>query len=126
MNYVAFPCPRALTARVSDQRSAARRIRSATRSLPPTATCNVPLRAGNWKLIVYPKINKIQLFDLDKDPDEIHDLSVEPAQAGRIKELTARLRKQQEHYGDVLSLTSTTPDKAEVDLSFFMAATKKK
>ncbi len=28
-----------------------------------------------WKLIAYPKIDRVQLFDLQSDPDEMHDLS---------------------------------------------------
>jgi arylsulfatase A-like enzyme len=84
------------------------------------------VRKDNWKLIVYPKINKTQLFDLDKDPHEVRDLSGDPAMSDRIKELSALLRKEQEHYGDTLALTSATPEKADVDLSYFKIPPKKK
>ncbi len=36
------------------------------------------VRDERWKLIVYPKINKRQLFDLHNDPYEMHDLSSGP------------------------------------------------
>ena len=39
------------------------------------------VRDERWKLIVYPKINKLQLFDLHDDPYEMQDLSADPAQS---------------------------------------------
>ena len=32
------------------------------------------IRQDNYKLIYYPKIDKTLLFDLKKDPQEMHDL----------------------------------------------------
>lgn len=36
------------------------------------------VRTDRWKLIRYPQINRVQLFDLRNDPDELHDLSGHP------------------------------------------------
>ena len=33
------------------------------------------IRKDNFKLLVYPKINKVLLFDLKNDPHEMNDLS---------------------------------------------------
>ena len=40
------------------------------------------VRDDRWKLIVYPKVHKTQLFDLRDDPGEMHDL-------GRIRTANA-------------------------------------
>jgi len=77
------------------------------------------VRHGRWKLIRYPQINRTQLFDLQEDPLEINDLSADPAQAARIKELMTRLDQQQRLFGDKLALTSDKPAPAEVNLDFF-------
>ena len=47
------------------------------------------IRQGEWKLIRYPAIDKTQLFNLHRDPDELHDLSALPEHAATL----ARLRK---------------------------------
>ena len=39
------------------------------------------LRTKDYKVIVYPQINRTQLFDLKQDPWEMHDLSDDPAYA---------------------------------------------
>ena len=43
------------------------------------------VRDDRWKLIRYPHINKSQLFDLANDPDEMSDLSADPAHADRVE-----------------------------------------
>ncbi|MBI3879469.1 MAG: sulfatase-like hydrolase/transferase [Verrucomicrobia bacterium] len=35
------------------------------------------IRDGDWKLICYPKAGRWQLFNLESDPDELHDLAVD-------------------------------------------------
>lgn len=67
------------------------------------------IRTDQWKLIVYPKINRVQLFDVMSDPDELRDLSKDPEQASRVKELLALLAKKQEELGDKAELRSETP-----------------
>lgn len=67
------------------------------------------VRDDRWKLIVYPQINRTQLFDLRNDPDELHDLAADPAQTRRVAALTARLRQQQRQYGDAQPLSVEKP-----------------
>lgn len=49
------------------------------------------IRVGDWKLIHYPKIDRIQLFDLKSDPHEVRDLSPLPEHAPRIADLRTQL-----------------------------------
>jgi arylsulfatase A-like enzyme len=71
------------------------------------------VRDDRWKLIVYPKINETQLFDLRNDPAERRDLSQDPAEAGQIERLTALLSDWQRRLGDTLPLSSDTPASPE-------------
>ena len=48
------------------------------------------IRHGKWKYIHYVKYQP-QLFDLDRDPEEIHDLSSDPAHADVLAECRAAL-----------------------------------
>jgi arylsulfatase A-like enzyme len=89
------------------------------------------VRDDRWKLIVYPKINKVQLFDLDDgmatkknasgkdrpDPAETHDLSVDSDHAGEVQRLTDLLKDWQQQLGDTLPLTSDRPEPAAFDFS---------
>lgn len=50
------------------------------------------VRDDRWKLIAYPKIDKVQLFDLVADPDERRDLAADPAHAATVARLTGLLR----------------------------------
>lgn len=61
-------------------------------------------RTRTHKLIVYPQIRRVQLFHVEKDPWEMHDLSDDPASAGIRMELMQRLRLFQQELGDKLSL----------------------
>jgi arylsulfatase A-like enzyme len=58
------------------------------------------VRTDRWKLIRYPKIGKVQLFDLAADPDELRDLSADPAHAARLAELSALLAEEQRRWGE--------------------------
>ena len=66
-------------------------------------------RDDRYKLIRYPQVNVTQLFDLQADPDEMHDLSKDPTQAARIAAMTAQLTKAQTHYDDSQPLTVPNP-----------------
>ncbi|MCU0961741.1 MAG: sulfatase-like hydrolase/transferase [Pirellulaceae bacterium] len=57
------------------------------------------VRDERWKLIVYPQIDKQQLFDLQHDPDELHDLSGDPAHRQRVAQLAEMLRHWQAEFG---------------------------
>jgi arylsulfatase A-like enzyme len=60
------------------------------------------VRVGNMKLIWYPKNNLFLLFDLEKDPHEMKDLSSDPAHAQTVRTLKARLAKLQAEMDDPL------------------------
>jgi len=60
------------------------------------------VRTRTHKLIVYPQIHRIQLFDIEKDPWEIHDLSDDAASAGIKADLMQRLRQLQKQLDDPL------------------------
>ena len=49
------------------------------------------VRCGSHKLIWYPVGNRLQLFDVDRDPMEMSDLAADPAHAGVLEDLTRRL-----------------------------------
>lgn len=71
------------------------------------------VRDGRWKLIRYPQVDKTQLFDLQSDPFETNNLASQPAQAGKIAELTALLEKEMQHDGDTALLSVANPKPAE-------------
>lgn len=67
-------------------------------------------RTKTHKIIVYPQIQRVQVFDLVNDPWEIHDLSADPAAAGIRAQLMARLKEFQVQLGDKLNMEH--PEKA--------------
>ena len=60
---------------------------------------------GNHKLILYPRAKKVLLFDLEKDPQEMVDLSDKPESQPVIRKLYARLLDLQKETGDALDLS---------------------
>lgn len=75
------------------------------------------VRDERWKILVYPRINKTQFFDLENDPCEMKDLSGDPAHADDLKRLTSLLESAQSEYGDSLPLRSNKPEPLEFDFS---------
>ncbi len=75
------------------------------------------VRDDRWKLIVYPQINKTQLFDLEKDSAETHDLAGDRAHAGEVKRLTQRMKLWQRQLRDKRRLSSRDPAPPEFDFS---------
>lgn len=73
------------------------------------------VRDDRWKLIAYPRINKVQLFDLRSDPDERNDISADPAHAETLARMTALLRDRQAEAGDSLPLTTEHPEPSGFD-----------
>jgi len=67
------------------------------------------LRDDRYKLIIYPKINHRQLFDLRHDPDERTDLSGKPEHRERIRTMTAGIRDWQKKLADPHPLESANP-----------------
>jgi arylsulfatase A-like enzyme len=84
------------------------------------------VRKGDWKLIRYPKVDVTQLFNVKDDPDELKDLSADPSQAERVKEMMELLRAEQKHYADKAPLTVARPRPAKVDEKFFENVPEKK
>jgi arylsulfatase A-like enzyme len=75
------------------------------------------VRDDRWHMLVYPQINKTQLFDLQNDPYEIKDLAGDPAQAKQVERLTEKLKELQQQFGDSQPLRSDKPQPAEFDFS---------
>ncbi|MFV0592702.1 MAG: sulfatase-like hydrolase/transferase [Draconibacterium sp.] len=68
------------------------------------------VRTDRYKLIVYPRVPKILLFDLENDPLETIDLSDQP-EFGKIKmQLILQLKDQQKQMEDPLDLHAYFPD----------------
>ncbi|MDO6519890.1 sulfatase-like hydrolase/transferase [Zobellia uliginosa] len=63
------------------------------------------IRKDGFKLIVYPKIGKVLLFDLKNDPNEMNDLANDKNYAKKVETLFADLMELQQTMGDELSLT---------------------
>jgi len=60
------------------------------------------VREGDWKLIVYPKADKLRLFNLREDPFERDDLADDPAHAATKARLLKRLIELQKKQGDTI------------------------
>lgn len=62
------------------------------------------IRKDGFKLIVYPKIKKLLLFDLQNDPDEIENLAEDPKQKEKVRSLFKDLIQLQKEMEDELNL----------------------
>lgn len=62
------------------------------------------IRTREHKLIVYPEAKRTQLFDVAKDPWELHDLADDHQYAPVRRDLMARLLRMQAELGDPLPL----------------------
>jgi arylsulfatase A-like enzyme len=64
---------------------------------------NVPphngVRTGRWKLIHYPESDEWELFDLQQDPDEMHNLAGDATHAEQRHELEAELARLRREVG---------------------------
>ncbi len=63
-----------------------------------------------WKLILYPKAKATRLYHLAADPEERRDLTDDPSQATKKRELFQELLKLQRSLDDKLDLQSTFPE----------------
>jgi len=63
-----------------------------------------------YKLLLFPKVKKVFLFNLEKDPEEIEDLAGQKRNDKRIKKLFARLLELQKETGDELDLKALYPE----------------
>ena len=62
------------------------------------------VRDERWKLIVYPKIDYLQLFDLQTDPDETRNLIDRPENEEHVQRLQKLMKQWQAKVGDTLEL----------------------
>ena len=67
---------------------------------------NRMIRKDNFKLLVYPEINKVLLFDLKNDPEEMNDISDAIENKSKVKSLFKELLQLQEDMNDPLDLTN--------------------
>ena len=65
------------------------------------------VRTADYKLIVYPVAEQVQLFDIKNDPWEKNSLAGDPKYAGRIEKLGGILKKLQKEVGDILDIDAT-------------------
>ncbi|QCX39737.1 DUF4976 domain-containing protein [Aureibaculum algae] len=63
------------------------------------------IRRDGYKLIVYPKSEKILLYNLKEDPQELKDIAAEPQSKEKIKTLFVELMELQKQMGDQLDLS---------------------
>ncbi len=66
--------------------------------------------ADGHKLLLFPKIKKVQLFDMRADPEEMHDISARPGATATMKTLFGKLLELQKQAGDSLDLKPLYPD----------------
>jgi arylsulfatase A-like enzyme len=62
-----------------------------------------------WKLIRYPQVDQVQLFDLRTDRHETVNLATRPEFAGTLAGLTNRLKKEMVRQGDTAPLVVPSP-----------------
>lgn len=62
------------------------------------------IRKDGYKLMVYPKIEKVRLFNLEEDPYEMNDLAADENQQQRIIQLFEELVSLQTGMEDTLDL----------------------
>ena len=67
------------------------------------------IRTDRWKLIHYPKLGRLQLFDLVNDPDELRDLSHQESQRARIQELAEKMNQWFKARGDTAPPADPNP-----------------
>lgn len=75
------------------------------------------VRDERWKLIAYPKIGHLQLFDLQADPNETTNLIDHPESAAHVVRLQALMDEWQTKVGDTLELPKTNKSPPKVDLT---------
>ena len=75
------------------------------------------VRDERWKLIAYPKIGYLQLFDLKNDPNEIANLIDRKEYAGQLPRLLDLMKQWQSKVGDTLEIPTQSKPPAPIDLT---------
>ncbi len=71
--------------------------------------CQRSWRDERWKIIRYPLVDRTQLFDLRKDPHELHNLALQPEHTAKVSELMLVLAQKQRALDDRAPLTVPNP-----------------
>jgi len=75
------------------------------------------VRDDRWKLIAYPQIGHLQLFDLQNDPQERTSLADRQEYSKHIRRLQQLMKQWQARVGDTLALPTENKPPARIDLS---------
>jgi arylsulfatase A-like enzyme len=75
------------------------------------------VRDDRWKLIAYPKIGHLQLFDLQTDPHETTNLIERPEHAAHIARLLKLMKEWQARVDDTLAVPTANVAPEQVDLT---------
>ena len=75
------------------------------------------VRDERWKLIAYPKLGYLQLFDLEKDPHEQTNLIERADLAPQVERLRGLMRQWQKRVGDTLEIPATSTPPPRMDLT---------
>ena len=75
------------------------------------------VRDERWKLIAYPKIGHLQLFDLSSDPYETTNLIDRAEHAGEVARLQGLMAQWQARVGDTLKLPTVNKAPPPIDLT---------
>lgn len=75
------------------------------------------IRDERWKLIHYPRIGHLQLFDLKRDPYELQNLASDPRLQSEVDRLRGALEKWRADLGDPDPLEAAVPDPFIFDYS---------
>jgi arylsulfatase A-like enzyme len=73
------------------------------------------VRTDRYKLIYFyePEVNEWELYDLEKDPQEMKSVYDDPAYASVVKEMKAELQRLRDHYRDDGSVVRFDPPRGE-------------
>lgn len=75
------------------------------------------VRDEQWKLIVYPRIGHMQLFDLQNDPNEMTSVIDKPENAPQVERLLKLMKEWQAKVGDKLELPAERKQPPKIDLT---------
>lgn len=75
------------------------------------------VRDDRWKLIAYPKIGHLQLFDLQNDPNETTNLIDRPENVRHVRSLMELMKQWQKKSGDMLELPVENKVPEKIDLT---------
>lgn len=75
------------------------------------------VRDDRWKLIAFPKVGHLQLFDLKTDPHETTDVIADAANADHVKRLHALMKTWQAKVGDKIVVSPERKAPPKIDLT---------